>query len=70
MAHNSSTPSKRRLQKVESSPALDEKWKTSPSTEVTSDQAHNAEVARERKRSENAALAPEPAAPVKGRRGR
>jgi hypothetical protein len=32
----------------------EEKWKTSPSTEVTSDQGENARVARERKIDENA----------------
>jgi hypothetical protein len=32
----------------------EEAWKTSPSTEVTSDQGENARVARERKVDENA----------------
>ena len=32
----------------------EEKWKMSPSTEVTSDQGENARVARERKIDENA----------------
>lgn len=53
MAHNSSTPATRRLQKPESPPNGDEKWKTSPSTEVTSDQGTNADLARKRKRDEN-----------------
>lgn len=53
MAHKSSTPGNRRFRKAESSPAVDERWKTSPSTEVTSDQGNNARVERERKREEN-----------------
>jgi hypothetical protein len=35
-----------------------EKWKTSPSTEVTSDRGENARTARERKHAENAPRAP------------
>jgi hypothetical protein len=53
MAHNSSNPGNRRLGKPESSPALNERWKSSPSTEVTSDQGNNARVARQRKDEEN-----------------
>jgi hypothetical protein len=53
MAHSSSTPSNRRLKKPESPPNLDERWKTSPSTEVTSDQGQNARLARARKEDEN-----------------
>jgi hypothetical protein len=47
--------------KPEAPPNLDERWKTSHSTEVTSDQGHNARLARERKHEENAPLAPPPA---------
>jgi hypothetical protein len=52
MAHSSSTDSNRSLRKVDA-PVPDERWKTSPSTEVTSDKGVNAEVARERQHAEN-----------------
>jgi hypothetical protein len=69
MAHNSSTPANRRLRKVESSPQLEERWKTSPSTEVTSDEGHNARVARERQSKENLpSRHPAPPRPGNGRR--
>jgi hypothetical protein len=35
-----------------------DKWKTSPSTEVTADQGENARIERERKQQENAPLLP------------
>jgi hypothetical protein len=56
MAHTSSTPGNRRLKSPESPPNRDERWKTSPSTEVTSDKGQNARLARERKHQENAPL--------------
>lgn len=52
MAHGSSTKSNRNLNKVDA-PVTDERWKTSPSTEVTSDKGVNAERARERRHAEN-----------------
>jgi hypothetical protein len=53
MAHDSSTPANRRLKKPESAPNRDEKWKTSPSTETTSDEGNNARLAEEHERQEN-----------------
>lgn len=52
MAHSSSTKSNRNLNKVDA-PVTDEKWKTSPSTEVTSDKGVNAQQARKRQHAEN-----------------
>lgn len=52
MAHSSSTKSNRNLNKVDA-PVPDERWKTSPSTEVTSDKGANAQQARERRHAEN-----------------
>jgi len=53
MARSSSTRSNRRLDKPEASSALDERWKTSPTTEVTSDRGGNALEERRRKSEEN-----------------
>jgi hypothetical protein len=62
MASKSSTPSK-----INSQPAHttgddrgQERWKTRPSTEVTSDRGENAKRARERKHDENAPRADDP----------
>jgi hypothetical protein len=52
VAHDSSTKANRNLNKVDA-PVPDERWKTSPSTEVTSDKGVNAEAARERRHAEN-----------------
>jgi hypothetical protein len=65
MAHNSSNPTNRKLRKPESSPTLDERWKTSPSTETTSDEGQNARLAERRKREEN--TPPRPTSPKQGR---
>jgi hypothetical protein len=43
-----------------------ERWKTSPSTEVTSDEGENARTARERKHAENAPRKP-PSKPTRRR---
>jgi hypothetical protein len=70
MARESSTPRNRRLRKVEASPALDERWKTTPSTEVTSDEGNNARVERRRKSEENLpSRHPAPRPRPGGRRG-
>jgi hypothetical protein len=50
---NSSRMNRRPLHSAEETRS-EEQWKTSPSTEVTSDQGENARVARERKIDENA----------------
>lgn len=52
MAHSSSTKANRRLRKVDA-PVTDERWKTRPSTEVTSDRGDDARRARERRHAEN-----------------
>jgi hypothetical protein len=52
MAHSSSTQSNRSLRKVDA-PVPDERWKTSPSTEVTSDKGADARLARKRRHAEN-----------------
>lgn len=52
MAHESSTKSNRRLDKTDA-PVTTERWKTSPSTEVTSDRGKNAQQAEERRHTEN-----------------
>lgn len=52
MAHESSTKSNRRLNKTDA-PVTTERWKTSPSTEVTSDRGENAQRANERRHAEN-----------------
>ena len=70
MAHHSSTPASRRLRKAEASPALDERWKTSPSTEVTADEGHNARVERRRKSEENLPSRHPAPPPTRGRRRR
>ncbi|MDB4980092.1 MAG: hypothetical protein JWM82_844 [Myxococcales bacterium] len=54
MAHDSSKPSNRNWKKPETKPNDDESWKTAPSRETTSDDGHNAELAREHQREENA----------------
>jgi hypothetical protein len=53
MAHTSSTKTNRRLRKIDA-PVTDERWKTRPSTEVTSDRGEDARRARERRHAENA----------------
>jgi hypothetical protein len=52
MAHSSSPKSNQNLRKVDA-PVPDGRWKTSPSTEVTSDKGVNARRARERRHAEN-----------------
>ena len=68
MAHSSSVRGNRRLDRPEASPALDERWKTSPSTEVTSDEGQNAGEERRRKSEENAPARPPPARQPRSRR--
>lgn len=68
MAHESSTPRNRRLRKLEASPAVEDRWKTSPSTEVTSDEGHNARVERRRKSEENLPSRHPAPRPGRGRR--
>jgi len=70
MAHTSSTRSNRRLDKPEASPAPDERWRTSPSTEVTSDEGENAGEERRRKSEENVAARPAPPRRSEGARRR
>ena len=60
MAHTSSTKSNRRLNKVDA-PVTDERWKTSPSTEVTSDRGEDARRAGARRHAENDPRNPGPA---------
>jgi hypothetical protein len=50
---NSSRMNRQRLHSAEEAQS-EEKWKMSPSTEVTSDRGENARVARERQIDENA----------------
>ena len=69
MAHSSSTRDNRRLRKPESSPTPEERWKTSPSTEVTSDRGHNARAAERRKSEENTPSRHPAPPPGPGRRG-
>lgn len=52
MARDSSTNSNRRLPQV-TAPVTDERWKTNPTSEVTSDRGQNARRARERRHAEN-----------------
>jgi hypothetical protein len=59
---NSSRMNRERLHNVAETQS-EEKWKMSPSTEVTSDRGENARVARERKVDENA-----PRNRIRGRR--
>ena len=63
MAHDSSKPSMINTTPPNSpeNQKRREKWKTSPSTEITSDQGENARTERERKVEENAPRAPRPA---------
>ena len=67
MAHGSSKPSmiNRTPPNAPANEKRRERWKTSPSTEVTSDQGENARTERERKVEENA-----PRAPRGGRKSR
>ena len=67
MARSSSTRSNRRLDKPEASPVPDERWKTSPSTEVTSDQGENAREEKRRKSEENVPARPPPQRTPRGR---
>jgi hypothetical protein len=54
MAHTSNKTSERHLRSPETPPNRDEKWKTTPSTETTSDGGENARLTREHARDENA----------------
>jgi hypothetical protein len=54
MGHKSSDPRRMNSQSPHAGRGDEEAWKTRPSTETTSDEGVNADVARERKVAENA----------------